>query len=75
MNNLTAREPVYTSLVVYLMVAGSEGVQAWQGLAWTFAGGVHLFWLLLVAVGWKFFGFRTMVRGLSSERNYEPEKG
>jgi phosphatidylglycerophosphate synthase len=75
MNTLTAREPLYTSLVVYLMVTSSEGVQAWQGLAWTFAGGIHLFWLLLVAVGWRFFGFRTMIRGLSSERNRDPEKG
>lgn len=75
MNILTAREPLYIFLVVYLMVTGSEGGLAWQGLAWAFAGGLHLFWLLLVAVGWRFFGFRTMIRGLSSERNYEPEKG
>jgi phosphatidylserine synthase len=63
MNTLTSREPLYVFLLVYLMVTTVEDGRAWSALAWVFAGGIHLFWIGLGALGWRFFGLPAMLHG------------
>lgn len=63
MNTLTSREPLYVFLLVYLMVTTDGDGRAWSALAWAFAGGIHLFWIGLGALGWKFFGLPAMLHG------------
>ncbi len=72
MNTLTSREPLYVFLLLYLMVTMVEGGLAWRGLAWSFAGGVHLFWIGLGALGCRFFGLRSMLHGPSTAWDKEP---
>jgi hypothetical protein len=63
MNTVTSREPLYVFLLIYLMVATDGTGSAWTLLAWAFAGGIHLFWIGLGALGWRFFGLAAMLRG------------
>lgn len=75
LNTLTSREPLYLFVLIYLMVTAHTGDQAWKGLAWAFAGGVHLFWTGMGALACRFFGFRAMILGRSAVPTEEARNG
>jgi phosphatidylserine synthase len=66
MNTLTSREPLYVFVLLYLFVTAYDGDHAWRSLGWTFAVGVHLFWIGMSALGHRFFGLRAMILGASA---------
>ncbi len=75
MNTMTSREPLYVFLLIYLLITINDGAWTWQALAWTFAGGLHLFWAVLLALGWRFFGLRAMIHGPAAVGNDDTASG
>jgi len=75
LNTLTSREPLYVFVLIYLMVTAHTGDLAWKGLAWAFAGGAHLFWIGMGALGCRFFGLRALIQGGSAIATEEARNG